>query len=68
MYISLEGNEKLVKDMKDKDLNYIYEVKDVIYSIDNTKRFVVLKQKENLYTFKYEMIYKYDEDEKQYYK
>ncbi|MBR5515445.1 MAG: hypothetical protein IKU52_04505 [Clostridia bacterium] len=44
----------------------IIEVVDVIYSKDSSMRYVILKDKNGLFTYQLEALYQYDEDEWQY--
>lgn len=55
---------ELVKMMYDKSLDaFVDEVVRVVYSADNTMRYVVLKDEKGLFTYQLEAIYQFDTDE-----
>lgn len=59
--------EEIVETMYDKHLDsFADEVVSVIYSIDKTMRYVILKDERGLLTYQLEAIYQFDEDEWQY--
>lgn len=59
--------EEIVEMMYDKCLDaFTVEVVRVVYSIDKTMRYVVLRYEQGLYTYQLEAIYKLDEDEWRY--
>lgn len=59
--------EEIVEIMFDKHLEtFADEVVDVVYSIDKTMRYVVLKDEKGLFTYQLEAIYQFDEDEWKY--
>ena len=59
--------EEIVEMMYDKCLGvFTAEVVRVVYSIDKTMRYVVLRYEQGLYTYQLEAIYKLDEDEWRY--
>ena len=58
---------EIVKMMYDKSLDaFVDEVVRVVYSADNTMRYVVLKDEKGLFTYQLEAIYQFDEDEWKY--
>ena len=58
---------EIVEMMYDKYLDaFADEVVSVVYSIDKTMRYVVLKNKKGLFTYQLEAIYQFDEDEWKY--
>lgn len=58
---------EIVEMMYDKYLDaFADEVVSVVYSIDKTMRYVVLKDKKGLFTYQLETIYQFDEDEWKY--
>lgn len=58
---------ELVKMMYDKSLDaFVDEVVRVVYSADNTMRYVVLKDEKGLFTYQLEAIYQFDTDEWKY--
>lgn len=58
---------ELVKMMYDKSLDaFVDEVVRVVYSADNTMRYVVLKDEKGLFTYQLEAIYQFDADEWKY--
>ena len=57
----------IVEMMRDKYLDvFADEVVDVIYSKDSSMRYVILKDKNGLFTYQLEALYQYVEDEWQY--
>ena len=55
---------EIVEMMYDKCLDaFADEVVSVVYSIDKTMRYVVLKDEKELVTYQLETIYQFDEDE-----
>ncbi len=60
--------EEIVEFMYNKGLSFTEDqsVIKVIYSKDKTKRFVVLKSNKGFYTYRYENLFKFDEDEWKY--
>ena len=59
--------EKIVELLYDKNLDsYCDEVINVLYSKDNSMRYVVLKDEKGIFTFQLEAIYQFDEDEWKY--
>lgn len=59
--------EDIVGMMYDKDLTgFVDSVVQVIYSADKTKRFVLLRSERGFYTFDYQEICVFDEEEWQY--
>lgn len=58
---------EIVKMMYDKSLDaFVDEVVRVVYSADNTMRYVVLKDEKGLFTYQLEAIYQFDADEWKY--
>ena len=58
---------ELVEMMYDKSLDaFVDEVVRVVYSADNTMRYVVLKDEKGLFTYQLEAIYQFDADEWKY--
>lgn len=58
---------EIVKTLYDKQLSFTdYEVVEVIYSSDKTKRFIILKSTNGFYKYTYEEICVLDEDEWKY--
>ena len=58
---------EIVEMMYDKYLDaFADEVVSVVYSIDKTMRYVVLKDEKGLFTYQLEAIYQFDEDEWKY--
>ncbi len=58
---------ELVETMYDKSLDaFVDEVVRVVYSADNTMRYVVLKDEKGLFTYQLEAIYQFDADEWKY--
>ena len=58
---------EIVEMMYDKSLDaFAEEVVNVVYSLDKTMRYVVLKDERGLFTYQLEAIYKFDEDEWKY--
>lgn len=58
---------EIVEMMQDKYLDaFVDEVVSVVYSIDKTMRYVVLKDERGLFTYQLEAIYQFDEDEWKY--
>lgn len=58
---------EIVKMMYDKSLDaFVDEVVRVVYSADNTMRYVVLKNEKGLFTYQLEAIYQFDADEWKY--
>lgn len=58
---------EIVEMMYDKSLDaFVDEVVRVVYSADNTMRYVVLKDEKGLFTYQLEAIYQFDEDEWKY--
>ena len=58
---------EIVKMMYDKFLDaFVDEVVRVVYSTDNTMRYVVLKDEKGLFTYQLEAIYQFDADEWKY--
>ena len=58
---------EIVKMMYDKFLDaFVDEVVRVVYSADNTMRYVVLKDEKGLFTYQLEAIYQFDADEWKY--
>ena len=58
---------ELVEMMYDKSLDaFVDEVVRVVYSADNTLRYVVLKDVKGLFTYQLEAIYQFDADEWKY--
>lgn len=58
---------EIVEMMYDKCLDaFADEVVSVVYSIDKTMRYVVLKDEKELFTYQLETIYQFDEDEWKY--
>lgn len=58
---------EIVEMMYDKYLDaFADEVVSVVYSIDKTMRYVVLKDEKGLFTYQLETIYQFDEDEWKY--
>lgn len=55
--------EEVVETMFDKDLNFTDEIIKVIYGKDRAKRYVLLKSDVGYYTFCYEELFPFDEDE-----
>lgn len=56
--------ELIVKMMRDKNLDaFSDEVIEVLYSIDCSMRYVILKDEKDFFTYQLEAIYQYDEDE-----
>lgn len=56
--------EEIVEIMYGKNIDcFIDEVVDVFYSEDRTKRFIILKRQDGLYSYTYETIYQFDEEE-----
>ena len=58
--------EEIVKIMYDKNLAFGEEIVKVIYSQDKTNRFVVLKSEKGFYTYCFETIFPFDEEEWKY--
>ena len=59
--------DKIVELLYDKNLDsFCDEVINVIYSKDNSMRYVVLKKDQGIFTYNLESIYQFDEDEWQY--
>ena len=57
----------IVKMMRDKNLDaFSDEVIEVLYSIDCSMRYVILKDEQEFFTYQLESIYQYDDDEWQY--
>lgn len=55
---------EIVEMMYDKYLDaFVDEVVRVVYSADNTMRYVVLKNERGLFSYQLEAIYQFDEDE-----
>lgn len=55
---------EIVEMMQDKYLDaFVDEVVRVVYSADNTLRYVVLKDVKGLFTYQLEAIYQFNEDE-----
>ena len=58
---------EIVEIMYDKSLgSFVDEVVSVVYSVDKTMRYVVLKDKKGHFTYQLETIYQFDEDEWKY--
>lgn len=58
---------EIVEMMYDKSLDaFVDEVVRVVYSADNTMRYVVLKDEKGLFTYQLEAIYQFDADEWKY--
>ena len=58
---------EIVKMMYDKSLDaFVDEVVRVVYSADNTMRYVVLNDEKGLFTYQLEAIYQFDADEWKY--
>ena len=58
---------EIVEMMYDKSLDaFAEEVVNVVYSLDKTMRYVVLKDEKGLFTYQLEAIYQFDEDEWKY--
>ena len=58
---------ELIEMMYDKSLDaFVDEVVRVVYSADNTMRYVVLKDEKGLFTYQLEAIYQFDADEWKY--
>ncbi len=58
---------EIVKMMYDKSLDaFVDEVVRVVYSADNTMRYVVLKDEKGLFTYQLEALYQFDADEWKY--
>ena len=56
--------ETVVEMMHDQQLNFIAnEVMEVIYSIDGTMRYVILKDERGFFTYHLEALRQFDEDE-----
>ena len=61
---SMPSWNTIVEMLHDKHLDgFTDEVVDVIYSKDRSMRYVVLKDDNNIFTYKLEAIYQFDEDE-----
>lgn len=59
--------EEIVEMMYDKYLDaFADEVVSVVYSVDKTMRYVVLKDEKGLFTYQLEAIYQFDKDEWKY--
>lgn len=59
--------ETIVRIMKDKSLDcFVDEVIKVIYSRDNTRRYVILKNKDAILTYHLENLYPYDDEDWKY--
>lgn len=59
--------EEIVEIMFDKHLDaFADKVVRVVYSIDKTMRYVVLKDEKGFFTYQLEAIYQFDEDEWKY--
>lgn len=54
---------EIVEAMFDKELSFTDEIVRVIYSDDKASRIVVLKKNDGLFTYIYERLYRFDEDE-----
>ena len=56
--------ETIVEMMYDKQLDsFVDEVIEAVYSIDKSKRYVILKNKKGFFTYQLEIIYQYDANE-----
>ena len=56
--------DKIVQLLYDKNLDsFCNEVINVLYSKDNSMRFVILKDEKGIFTYHLEEIYQFDEDE-----
>ena len=56
--------EEIAKELYDKSLSFEdYEVVNVLYNKDKTKRFILLKSSNGFYKYTYEEIYVYDANE-----
>ena len=63
----IPSRETMVEIMYDKHLDaFSEEVVRVIYSIDRSMRYVVLKNEKGYFTYQLEAIYQYEEDEWKY--
>ena len=59
--------DKIVELLYDKNLDsFCDEVINVLYSKDNSMRYVVLKDEKDIFTYQLEAIYQFDEDEWKY--
>ena len=59
--------ETLIEMMHDKNLDaFADEVIEVVYSIDKSMRYVILKNDKGFFTYQLEAIYQYDEDDWKY--
>lgn len=58
--------DEVVEIMYDKDLTFDDELVKVVYSIEKSKRYVVLKNKKGFYTYRFETLYAFDEEEWRY--
>lgn len=64
---SMPKREEIVEMMYGAQLDaFSDEVVRVVYSADRTKRFVILKDEKDLYTYQLEAIYQFDEEEWKY--
>ena len=56
--------ETVIEMMHDQQLNFIAnEVMEVIYSTDRTMRYVILKDERGFFTYQFEVLRQFDEDE-----
>ena len=56
--------ETVIEMMYDRHLDaFTDEVMEVIYSIDKSMRYVILKDEKGFFTYQLEVIYQYDSDE-----
>ncbi len=64
---SMPSWDKIVELLYDENLDaFCDEVINVLYSKDNSMRYVVLKDEKDIFTYELEAIYQFDEDEWKY--
>ena len=55
---------EIINSKINEKIDDVFEVIDVIYNDDKTKRFIILKENENTYSYRLEFLMKIDDDYK----